>query len=85
MTEQEEKEIAERYIARERYAFLRGVFDTYPCNVDEAEGLSEQIRAKLRSDWNGEGGFKDGVDLGLACRIIDTYAKARKPKPPDSA
>lgn len=46
---------------------------TFPCDAQTALDLARQIQEKLRTDWQGVGGVKDGVDLGLAARIIESY------------
>lgn len=46
---------------------------TFPCDAQTALDLAKQIQEKLRTDWPGVGGVKDGVDLGLAARIIESY------------
>ena len=55
-------------------------FTTFPCQAQEAIDLAVQIQEKLRADWHGVGGRKDGVDLGLAARILEAYHDIHKPR-----
>ena len=64
----------------EKLMKIKALFDaqesipfTFPCSRDEATALAKQIRSKLSGEWNGVSGVKDGVDLGLAARVIEAY------------
>jgi len=46
---------------------------TFPCSRDEATALAKQIRSKLHGEWKSADGIMDGVDLGLAARVIEAY------------
>ncbi len=46
---------------------------TIPCGPQEALDLAVVIVEKLRGDWKGEGGFKDGVNLGLAVKVLEAW------------
>lgn len=76
-----------RHLANENYIGPDGnwtrdnaPFTTYPCVPQEAINLAVQIQEKLRGDWHGVGGIKDGVNLGLAARIIEAYHDIHKPR-----
>jgi len=64
----------------EKLMQIKALFDaqesipfTFPCSREEATELAAKIRSNLSGEWNGVSGIKDGVDLGLAARVIDAY------------
>jgi len=64
----------------EKLMKIKALFDaqesipfTFPCSREEATELAAKIRANMRGEWKSVDGIKDGVDLGLAARVIDAY------------
>lgn len=71
----------ETYIGADgRWTRDNAPFTTLPCTAQEALDLAVSIQEKLRGEWHGIGGRKDGVNLGLAAKVLEAYHDIHKPR-----